>query len=123
MHPRHLRARLRRSRVLANEPCTNGAAGVRLVQGIAGAEALDITAVADREPHLVRKHEWVRLLPGDSAGRRGTAHAWSNRTSKLILIVAVMMSDTRSAISSVAWGAQADARGERVIGEGTCVVG
>lgn len=123
MHPRHLRARLRRSRVLANAPCTNGAAGVRLVQGIAGAETLDIITVEDRELHLVRRNEWMRLLPGDSAGRRGTGHAWSNRTSKLILIVAVLMSDTRSATSSVAWGAQADARGAREIGQGTCVVG
>ena len=58
-------------------------------------ETVDIVTVLSGEIYAVLETTETLLRPGDTLVQRGTIHAWSNRTDKPAMMVALMVSAKR----------------------------
>jgi mannose-6-phosphate isomerase-like protein (cupin superfamily) len=76
-------------------PGTIKPAGAGGIPGMHFTETVDIVTVLSGEIYVVLETTETLLRPGDTLVQRGTIHAWSNRTDKPAMMVALMVSAKR----------------------------
>jgi mannose-6-phosphate isomerase-like protein (cupin superfamily) len=66
------------------------------IPGLHVTETVDVVTVVSGELYAVLETTETLLRPGDTFIQRGTKHAWSNRGTEPVTVVAVMMAARRS---------------------------
>lgn len=66
------------------------------IPGLHVTETVDVVTVVSGELYAVLETTETLLRPGDTFIQRGTKHAWSNRGTEPVTVVAVMMAAERS---------------------------
>ncbi|WP_306361804.1 cupin domain-containing protein [Nocardia sp. CC227C] len=61
------------------------------IVGLHATETVDIATIIDGEIYAIYETGETLLRPGDTVINRGIKHAWSNRSDKLVTMVAVML--------------------------------
>jgi mannose-6-phosphate isomerase-like protein (cupin superfamily) len=65
-------------------------------------DTVDVLTVVRGELTLITETAQTVLRQGDSVVQRGTAHAWSNRTSEVVVVVAIMMAARKKSTWTIA---------------------